>query len=252
MKDQYFGDVNDFRKYALLRSLVIPDRLRLGVCWMLTEPDGRTDGNFLAYLARPRTYRQADPELFDWLKQVIDVEHDRRTARIEGSALLGPASFQSSILTDCEGERSEYFSWCSTLFASSDLVFFDPDNGLETKSTLRGRKDSRKYLYWYEVSNTFTAGSSVLIYQHFIRENREGFVARMTYELRERTRAATVFSFTTPHVLFLLASQQRHAAAFRRRLVVIRAIWAPAQILPAEHPRSAESSIEISERAGDE
>ena len=70
MKDQYFGDVNDFRKYALLRSLVIPDGLRLGVCWMLTESDGKPDGNFLAYLFKPKTYRNIDPELFDWLKQV--------------------------------------------------------------------------------------------------------------------------------------------------------------------------------------
>jgi hypothetical protein len=50
MKDQYFGDVNDFRKYGLLRVLVGTDHLRLGVCWMLTRPDSRTDGGLLAYL----------------------------------------------------------------------------------------------------------------------------------------------------------------------------------------------------------
>jgi hypothetical protein len=236
MKDQYFGDVNDFRKYALLRSLVIPDRLRLGVCWMLTEPDGKTDGNSLAYLCKPKTYRQSDPELFDWLKQVIDVEQDRRTARIELSVLLGTASFQSGILTDHESERNKYFSECSTRFAGYDLVFLDPDNGLEIRSTLRGRKDSRKYLYWEEVCNTFTAGPSVLIYQHFIREKRAEYIARMTSELRGRTRATTVFSITTPRVLFLLASHEDHAAAFRRRLAAIRSVWAPAQMLAAEHP----------------
>ena len=57
MKDPYFGDVNDFRKYGLLRLLSIQDRLRLGVCWMLTEPDGTTDGRFLSYLAQPEKYR---------------------------------------------------------------------------------------------------------------------------------------------------------------------------------------------------
>lgn len=239
MKDQYFGDVNDFRKYGLLRALVLPGHMRLGVCWMLTEPDGRTDGNFLAYLGKPMTYRHSDPELFDWLKQVIDVEQDRRTARIEESALLGSASFQSRILTDRESERRKYFSECARRFAGRDLVFFDPDTGLEIRSTLRGCKDSRKYLYWGEVCNTFTAGSSVLIYQHFIRENRAGYIARVTDELRKRTRAATVFSFRTPHVLFLLASQKRHAAGFHRRLAAIRSVWAAAQILAVEHPHSA-------------
>src|ERR1700679_3106024 len=109
MKDQYFGDVNDFRKYLLLRALVIPNRLRPGVCWMLTPADGRTDGNFLAYLRKPEPHRRHDPELFDWLEQVVDVEGDRRTARIESSNLLGPVSFHSEVLTDNEAERSLYF-----------------------------------------------------------------------------------------------------------------------------------------------
>lgn len=235
MKDQYFGDVNDFRKYGSLRALALPDRLRLGVCWMLTEPDDRTDGNSLAYLGEPMKHRRSDPELFDWLKEVVDGEQDRRTARIEESTLLGCAAFQSTILTDRESERRRYFSECVTRFAGCDLVFFDPDTGLEVRSISRGSKASCKYLYWDEVCNTFAAGSSVLIYQHFIRENRAGYVTRMTDELRERTRAATVFSFRTPHVLFLLASQKRHADAFRKRLVVIRSAWAAAQILATEH-----------------
>lgn len=241
MKDQYFGDVNDFRKYGLLRALVLPDRLRLGVCWMLTEPDGKTDGNFLAYLSKPKTYRHSDPELFDWLKYRIDVARDRRTACIEKSDLLGSASFQPSILTDGGSERSKYFSECATRFAGRDLIFFDPDNGLEVRSALRGCKDSRKYLYWDEVCNAFKAGSSVLIYQHFIREKRAGFIARMTDEMQRRTNAATAFSFRTPHVLFLLGSQERHAATFRRRLAVIQSVWAPAQILAVEHPRTGAS-----------
>ncbi|MDO8501594.1 MAG: hypothetical protein Q7S20_07100 [Gemmatimonadaceae bacterium] len=50
MKHQYFGDVNDYRKYGLLRILQQASGLRLGVCWMLTPDDTRTDGKFVAYL----------------------------------------------------------------------------------------------------------------------------------------------------------------------------------------------------------
>jgi hypothetical protein len=39
MKEQYVGDVNDYRKYALLRHFAIECGLRVGVCWMLTPPD---------------------------------------------------------------------------------------------------------------------------------------------------------------------------------------------------------------------
>jgi len=144
-----------------------------------------------------------------------------------GSALLGTASFHPGFLTDLESQRNNYFSECSTRFAGFDLVFFDPDNGLEIRSTVRGRHDSRKYPYWHEVCNTFTAASSVLIYQHFPREKRDQYIARIACELRERTGAAAVFSFRTPHVLFLLASPERHAAAFRIGLAAIRSLWAP-------------------------
>jgi len=240
MKDQYFGDVNDFRKYALLRSLVMPDHLRLGVCWMLTDGDRRKNGSRLAYLSKQATYRTCDAALFDWLKQVIDVEQDRRTARIEESDLLGATCFQSNILTDDESERRTYFSECSTRLADCDLVFFDPDNGLEVKSIPRGRKNSHKYLYWGEVCSAFSAGSSVVIYQHFIREKRASFITRLAAELNARTHAAAVFSFATPHVLFLLASQEHHTVIFRRRLAAIQSSWAPARIMAAEHLHSTE------------
>lgn len=235
MKDQYFGDVNDFRKYALLRALVIPDRLRVGVCWMLTEADGRADGKLLDYLGKPTTFRQHDAELFDWLKQVVDVERDRRTARIETSDLFPSASFQSSILTDDKIERNKYFLECSARFSGYDLVFFDPDNGLEIKSKRRGHKNSCKYVFWEEACDAFAAGSSILIYQHFPHVKREPFIALLSAELLERTLAATLFSFITPSVLFLLASQERHAGRFRSRLATIQSNWHPKQIRAEEH-----------------
>jgi hypothetical protein len=241
MKDQYFGDVNDFRKYGLLRSLAGPDRLRLGVCWMLTAPDERTDGEFLAYLGQPKKYRHCDPALFDWLHQVVGEEKDRRIARIEASTILGSALFQSRLLTDALRDREAYFTECAEKFVGCDLVFFDPDNGLEVKSTPRGRRDSCKFLYWQEVSSTFASGASVLIYQHFIREERGAFSARIVEELRRRLSAAAVFTFRTPHVLFLLAAHGRHLRGFRERLAVFDSHWAPKQIVAEE--RSATSFV---------
>ena len=138
MKDQYFGDVNDFRKYGLLRALAVSEGLRLGVCWMLTEGDNRTDGNLLGYLSKPKEFRHRDPELFDWLRQVVTVEQDRRTARIEGADLLGAAAFHSKILTDRRSDRSEYFSDCSDRLACCDFSILRPRHGpgsIETSET---------------------------------------------------------------------------------------------------------------------
>ena len=123
-------------------------------------------------------------------------------------------------------------------FHGCDLVFFDPDNGLEVKSTPRGRKNSSKFLYWDEVCSTFSAGASVLIYQHFIRAERGAFIARMAEDLRRHLNPATVFSFRTPHVLFLLAAHERHRASFHKQLAVIRSKWCPRQIIAEERPEA--------------
>jgi hypothetical protein len=60
VKNQYFGDVNDYRKYGLLRTLSGNGQYRIGVCWMLTADDGRTDGRFTGYLAVQQRWRQYD------------------------------------------------------------------------------------------------------------------------------------------------------------------------------------------------
>lgn len=66
MKNQYFGDINDFHKYALLRALLKGGGIKLLVAWMLTINDDGSDGNKRDYLRKPEK-RELDPELFDFL-----------------------------------------------------------------------------------------------------------------------------------------------------------------------------------------
>ncbi len=97
MKNQYVGDINDYRKYGLLRLLTDYGRLRTGICWMLTPDDGRTDGKFISYLQNPDRWRHYDPGLYERLSAFI-VEGDRSIARIERDGILDSASFCSSVL----------------------------------------------------------------------------------------------------------------------------------------------------------
>ncbi len=49
MKNQYVGDVNDYLKYGLIRTLVKGRHLKAGVFWMLTDDDKRGDGEKIEY-----------------------------------------------------------------------------------------------------------------------------------------------------------------------------------------------------------
>ena len=166
MKNQYFGDINDYRKYGLLRILISGGEIRTAVCWMLTAEDGRGDGGFIDYLEQPDRWRHFDPLLFDHLRELVQTHNLRDVRGAETSAILPNCRFAPGVLSDDAGERSRYFEGCLDIARGCDLVFFDPDNGIAVKSTLYGRTGSCKYLYWHEMERFWEGGHSLLIYQH--------------------------------------------------------------------------------------
>lgn len=224
MKDQYYGDVNDYLKYGLLRAL--GSDLRLAVCWMLTPSDGSSDGRFVDYLQQPERWRDHDPELFDHLKQSVLVRQERAVREFEASGLLPRALFYGEITPDRADARKTWFGRFAAEVGGSDLVFFDPDNGLEVGSAPYGRVRSSKYLYWREVEETHAQGCSLLIFQYFGRHKRVPFVQRLARALKQHCGSATVYSLWTSRVVFLLAARPEHTDPLARGIERVEARWA--------------------------
>lgn len=211
MKEQYVGDVNDFRKYALLR-LLGRSGLRFGVCWMLTPNDERSDGNKLGYLDQPKQERH-DPDLFALLRGVRNEPDARRLILIEGSEILPGAIFVNTIVPEQLFERQLWFKQASAALADTDLIFFDPDNGIEVRSVGKGQRNSSKYVYRDELAAAYRAGHSLLVYQHFQRKERESFIRDLADNLRRAAADAEIWAVRTSHVVFVLAIQPQHRAA---------------------------------------
>ncbi|MDX1001549.1 hypothetical protein GOE20_11555 [Sinorhizobium medicae] len=203
MKDQYVGDINDYRKYALLRALSAGGANRIGVCWMMTPDDGGIDGGKLAYLQQPSRFRLYDSELFDILDQAASAPGRRRLKAIEDSGAVPGAVYHNDLLPDDASNRQAFMDACASEFRKIDLAFFDPDNGLEV-SLRKGRKNSSKYLYLDEVATFYGSGKSLLIYQHFPRMERSEFVGRCVERLRSAAPGTFLWAFTTAHVVFFL------------------------------------------------
>jgi hypothetical protein len=235
MKNQYFGDINDYRKYGLMRALSDHGQIKTAVCWMLTPDDGRTDGSRTTYLARPAEWRFRDPELFDHLEGVVLGRGVRNVAEIENSDILPSCTFISDMVPDDREARGLCFQRALHLAQGCDLVFFDPDNGIEVRSKPYGRKDSSKYLYWREIEGFWDAGHSLLIYQHFPRAKRVPFIADKARQLLDRTGAPEIISFHTSHVVFLLVPQGERTGFFRNRSEVVAQRWGH-EIGVAYHP----------------
>jgi hypothetical protein len=234
VKNQYFGDINDYRKYGLLRLLSAGGEITIAVCWMLTTDDARTDGRLIKYLEQPEKWRSFDKVLFDHLRELVLGQNLRDVRGMETAAILPSSRFAPGLLPDDAEGRAKYFETFMDIARDCDLIFFDPDNGIEVKSKRYGRKGSSKYVYWQELIEYFSAGHSLLVYQHFPRVKREWFIETKARELARETAAREVYSFRTPNVLFLLAPQDRHRQFFLERSRQVVEVWG-SQIQVASH-----------------
>lgn len=210
MKDQYVGDVNDYRKYGLLRVLQQVTGMRLGICWMKTPDDHVIkDGKKLTYLRNAKNESQYDPALFKALYDVVKVKKERRIDVVLRTGILGKAiSFGDIVPDDAEG-RSLYLNRSLSSLRDAEIIFFDPDNGIEVKSKPYGSKNSSKYVYLTELEQFYTHGHSLLIYQHFPRVKRDEYIGERVKQLQERLQCGAILSIQSANVVFFLVSSKK-------------------------------------------
>lgn len=97
---------------------------------------------------------------------------------------------------------------------SCDIVFFDPDNGLEVESVEKYSDKGPKYVWHDEIIEYYRRGQSLIIYNHRSREPQEKYLKRF-----DRIRAMTpepnnvmVLRYsrgTTRDYVFLMQSSHR-------------------------------------------
>ena len=178
MQDCYVGDIGDFGKYGLLRWLCQEDEhgdaLSLGVLWYHFECcDG---GHRIGYLDEPhRPLRECCPDLFDRLCEIV--QRDRRSiAAIEASGALPPDTvffsdkmiFGNLPVGEARQARRDWSEAGTQAIKESDLVFVDPNTGIETPSNNRSHR-SAKHVYYDELATCWSHDQSLVIYQHSAR-----------------------------------------------------------------------------------
>lgn len=212
MKVQYFGDVNDYRKYILLRR--VASALRLGVCWMLTPDDGRSDGAKRKYLQEPAKWRSLDPDLFDFLQKVREPPTSDCFDSLERHGIVPEAVFHSQKVPQDVSGRGRFHNACRASFADREIVFFDPDNGLDVKSHPIGGAMAHKFVFCDELRAYYDDGKSILVYQHFPRVQRDVFIAATMERIAAEFDKSKISVVRTPHVAFFAVIRPEHRNAF--------------------------------------
>ena len=208
MKHQYFADITDYKKYSILRFLSQEEQNSLFIHWMLTPDDQSSDGRHITYLQDSDTWRKYEPDIFDSFTRHLN-DKNRSLNVVEDESYLSNATFFNHSIPDEAGGREQAMKSAISLL-NHDMVFLDPDNGMEVTSVSYGKKGSSKYVYWHELKSFFDAGSSVLLYQHFARVKREPYITSQVEKMKERIGTNTIVVFQTSWTAFFLLLQDKH------------------------------------------
>lgn len=246
MKNQYFGDVNDFRKYGLLRILTEQidsqnsykqkNKLSLAVCWMLTPDDTNFQGNSIhgnmtnyLRIPMPNDYSRLDSDLYNYFRRLDIINGKNRDVNNACNENCLPINsiFYLECVPSGKDARTEYFIKFLKRCNESEIIFFDPDNGINVKSRRYGTINSPKFLYWCELCVSFWSGHSIILYQHFGRQigGRDKFIKDMADSLKKSIGVKEVHSFKSPHMVFFLLPHDKHIEILRGKINSIKENW---------------------------
>ncbi len=176
MQDRYVADAGDYAKYALLKALSggnVP--LSLGIFWYRYPDESHNgDGRHIAYLQQS-AFAARDPDIYAVLGLLV-ASGRRSIKEVEQSPILpaGTLYFSKAVaISGTPAERAAHrFAWFQEgldQLGSADILFFDPDNGLETRALDKRSPKAGKYVFWSEIEAAWAAGKSLIVYNHLNR-----------------------------------------------------------------------------------
>lgn len=185
MQDRYAGDIGDYLKFAILRAAC--PGLALGVAWWLYPDEAHNgDGRHIGYLNASHIWRYIDPPLFDSLKAMVQ-NGERSVSALQSHVLIEGATYHGNPLYFADSKpgarRSERMKWFNSVGAwasDRDVLFLDPDNGLEPAGYSAGSAKAGKSITVDEIM-TLTAGKRPLIVYHHQTRRAGGHILELEY-----------------------------------------------------------------------
>lgn len=231
MQDRYSGDVGDFGKFSLLKSLLPRPMFKLGVIWYLYPDESHNnDGRHIEYLDK-REYSICDDDLRTKLKQITGSKRSVSNLELH-NILASNTTYYSDLLDfhikyplqtklDKELRLSERQLWLTkAINTTSDCnaVFLDPDNGLEIKSCEKMSKmKSGKYAYYNEIRALNESKDVCVIYHHMNmnlphKDQIQERIVALRKEINPSGKImAARFTPHSPRAYFIITSKEKES-----------------------------------------
>ncbi len=185
MQNRYAGDIGDFGKFVLLKKIFPLSSNSIGVIWYLFPDETHNgDGRHIQYMNNP-DYSRCDPLLINGLSNVV--KSNRAVSSLEAENLLGkntiyyskPLDFHLTYNNQTKAHKEKRIllrlQWLEKAIDSvknCNVVFLDPDNGLEINSVSKlSQIKAGKFAYYLEVVQFFNTQRTCVIYHHLNRTN---------------------------------------------------------------------------------
>lgn len=285
MQDRYAGDLGDYLKFGLLRSLVPsrwPASLRLGVVWYLTADETHNaDGKHVAYLnpghRSSGRLRELDPDLYARLAHIV-ASGQRSIAALAAAGVLGARTCYFGELLDFAdlpagpagraARQERRRSWAQRALAATsgcDLIFAEPDNGIRPAHHREPahRPQAVKHAYLDELAAFARRGQSLIAYHHAdrsapIEQQARRRLADLARDAPVKPVAAVRASRGTTRLFLVGAATSSHTRYLTDRLTSLQhgpwarelTVYWPADTLNAQTPgtRSTDRSSDHGQR----
>jgi hypothetical protein len=174
MQNRYVGDIGDYIKLSLLRSLSVGRAL--GVAWWLVPNEGHnSDGHHISYLSDEARWKSFDPFVFDKLREIM-LRGDRSVTALQQSGVLPSEAIYFDIEVPCSARwqeradaRKKWFAELGASLDSSRMVFLDPDNGIGPARFRVTGKNAVKSVSVDEILKLKRPGRVLVVYHHQTR-----------------------------------------------------------------------------------
>lgn len=156
-------------------------RLRLGINWYRVADEAHNlDGKHTEYLSLAHRYgaslRACDSQVYDGLAALLATGR-RRVADIStlgffpgNTTYFGePLTFDGLPVSERTAARRAWIERALRMTAGSDIVFADPDNGLEGASVGPSNRRGPKFAFFADLLPFVDRGQSLVIYHHLDR-----------------------------------------------------------------------------------
>ena len=167
MNDSYAGDIGDFCKYGLLRFIInTSNGKKLGINWYRT--DLKRNGKHYDYLKlntkRGQTMRMLDENLYDALSPFRNREY-RKIKNVEEANILPGTTITFNNFVSGRFERESWHKRALQQLKKADIIFLDPDNGIEIKT----KPFSKEHVRIQELQDYYETGKTIILYNHYGR-----------------------------------------------------------------------------------